>query len=193
MDRHASRINHLALVLFGLLLLAAGGLALARGLGAFGAAARSDPLITEPMRRYAAAQGWFWPAVAAVAVVVALLGLAWLAAQLRSDRLPDLPVEPDERGGTTRVSAGAVTDALEDEIGKYPGVRGVHARLLGRPRSPRLRLKVSYERHADLADLRRRIGDQAVARLRTALDRESLPAVVRLRVVSGGETRRRVV
>jgi hypothetical protein len=187
MDRHASRINHVGLTLLGLLLLAAGAFGLARGLGAFGGGPADDTLITGAMRRYADAQGWFWPAVAAAGVVLALLGLTWLMAQVRSEQLPGLALEGggDGSGGTTHLSGRAVTQALEDEIAEYPGVRGVRARLLGRSKRPRLRLNVQYAREADVVVLRRRIDAEAVARLRTALERDSLPTVLQLRLVPG--------
>ncbi|GLZ08609.1 hypothetical protein Acsp03_60750 [Actinomadura sp. NBRC 104412] len=190
MDRHASRINHVGLTLLGLILLAAGVAALARGLGAFGGTAASEPLITGAMRRYAAEQAWFWPVVAACGVVLALLGLLWLMAQGRSERLPALTLDEDTGEGSTHLSDKAVTKALEDEIAAYPGVRNVSARLLGRSKRPRLRLNVTYGWDADLVALRRRIDEEAVDRLRTALERESLPTVVRLSLVPGGHGRR---
>ncbi|MQY06705.1 alkaline shock response membrane anchor protein AmaP [Actinomadura macrotermitis] len=192
MDRRAARINRFGLIVFGILLLAAGAAALARGLGAFGGARSRDALITGAMRDYAGGHGWFWYAVAAAGVVAALLGIVWLLAQSRTDRLPGLALEPDAADGRTRVSERAVTDALETEIEDYPGVRAAHARLVGSPDAPRLRLHVSYDRRADLQGLRRGIADQAVTRLCTALDRRSLPTVVRLQLVSGGERRRTV-
>jgi hypothetical protein len=187
MDRHASRINHVGLTLLGLLLLAAGAYGLARGLGTFGGGQADDTLITGAMRRYADAQSWFWPAVAAAGVVLGLLGLTWLMAQVRSEALPNLALEDgrDGTGGTTYLSSRAVTQALEDEIASYQGVRGVRARLLGRSKRPRLRLNVQYAREADVVALRRRIDEEAVARLRTALERDALPTVVQLRLVPG--------
>ncbi|MFI0351909.1 alkaline shock response membrane anchor protein AmaP [Actinomadura sp. 9N407] len=189
MDRHASRINHVGLTLLGLVLTAAGAMALARGLGAFGQGPASDALITGQMRRYAAEQGWFWPVVAASGVVLTLLGLAWLLAQARSERLPGLALGSETSDGTTRLTGKAVTQALEEEVGEYPGVQGVQARLLGSSRKPRLRLNVAYRRNTDLADLRDHIEHEAVAHLRTALERDSLPAMVKLRPVSGEQKR----
>ncbi|XVQ10146.1 alkaline shock response membrane anchor protein AmaP [Spirillospora sp. CA-255316] len=192
MDRHASRLNHVCLALLGLVLLAAGVLGLARGLGAFGRDAAADPLITDAMRRYAAGQGWFWPVVAGAGAMLAVLGLAWLLAQARSERLPGLALEPDPSKGATRVSERAVTAALEEEIGEYPGVRGVRAHLLGSSARPRLTLNVAYGGQADLDALRRRIREEAVPRLRVALERDSLPAVVKLRLLSEEGERRTV-
>ncbi|MFB4319730.1 alkaline shock response membrane anchor protein AmaP [Actinomadura sp. 21ATH] len=192
MDRHASRLNHVGLTLLGLVLLAAGAAGLARGLGAFGTRAAADPLITERMRSFAGDQGWFWPAVAATGVVLALLGLAWLLAQARSERLPGLALNPGGAGGSTRLSGKAVTAALEDEIGDYPGVQGVRARLLGSSARPRLRLHVAYRRGTDLAELRDRIDREGVTRLRAALERDTMPAAVRLRPAAGKKAKRRV-
>ncbi|QXJ21691.1 alkaline shock response membrane anchor protein AmaP [Actinomadura graeca] len=184
MDRRPAHLNRTGLILFGLLLALPGAAALARGLGAFGDRRASSAVLSDRVRDYAGDHSWFWPAVTAAAVVLALLGLAWLLAQARSSRLHALRLEPEPREGGTRLPAKAVTDALEAEIGDYPGVRNVRARLLGTSGRPRLRLNVAYGRHADLSDLRHRITDEALRRLCTALEREEVPAVVRLRLVS---------
>ncbi|WP_019629444.1 alkaline shock response membrane anchor protein AmaP [Actinomadura atramentaria] len=189
MDRQGARLNRLALSLLGLALLALGGLGIALGLGAFGSKRAHEAVLGGGTRSFASSHGWFWWVVSAVAVVLALLGLAWLFVQGRRDRVGDLALEPDAEHGTTRLSAKAVTDALRDEIGDYPGVRGVGARLGGSSRRPRLFLNVAYSRDADLEGLRRRVTGQALARLRSALERDSLPAVVRLRLVGGDDAR----
>ncbi|MEU8802835.1 alkaline shock response membrane anchor protein AmaP [Spirillospora sp. NPDC048819] len=188
MDRRPARINRTGLTLLGAVLAAAGGAGLARGLGAFGDGRASSPVLTGGARRFAEDNAWFWPAVAAAAVVLALLGLAWLLAQGRTGKLPGLALEPDAEAGTTRLSAKALAGALEAEIGEYPGVRKVRARLVGSSRRPELRLNVAYERLADPAELRRRVQDEAVPHLRAALERDSVPTVVRLRLVPGEQS-----
>lgn len=188
MDRRPARINRTGLTLLGAVLAAGGGAGLARGLGAFGDGRASSPVLTGEARRFAEDNGWFWPAVAAAAVVLALLGLAWLLAQARTGKLPGLALEPDAEAGTTRLSAKAIAGALEDEIGEYPGVRNVRARLIGSSKRPELRLNVAYGQLADPAELRRRVQDEAVPRLRTALERDSVPTVVRLRLVPGEQS-----
>ncbi|MFC0037928.1 alkaline shock response membrane anchor protein AmaP [Actinomadura rayongensis] len=189
MDRQGARLNRFALALLGIVLLVLGGLGLALGSGVFGSGRSRAPVLSQGTRTFASGHGWFWWAVSAAAVVVGLLGLWWLLVQGRRDRVPELSMEPEPEQGTTRITAQAVTDALSDEIAAYPGVRGVGARIGGSSRRPRLFLTVAYARDADLAALRRRVTDEAIARLRTALEREKLPAVVRLRLVGGEEAR----
>jgi hypothetical protein len=185
MNRRPAHLNRTGLVLVGAVMIAAGGAGLARGAGAFGHDRATGRVFSGTVRRYAADHGWFWPAVAAAVIILALLGLAWLLAQGRTGRLPGLAMEPDPSGGRTRLSGKAVTDALESEIGEYPGVRTARARLIGSSRRPELRLNVAYMRRADPAELRRRIEEEGMPRLAAALGRESVPAVVRLRLVKG--------
>ncbi|TDD61646.1 alkaline shock response membrane anchor protein AmaP [Actinomadura rubrisoli] len=183
MDRRPAHLNRTGLILLGLVLAVPGAAALARGLGLFGDGRASGAVLSGQVHRYVDDHGWFWPAVAAIAVVLALLGLAWLLAQGRSSKLQRLTLEPDPASGMTQLSGKAVTNALESEIEEYPGVQSARARLLGSSKRPKLRLSVTYSRRADLADLRHRIGDEALQRLCTALERESVPTVVRLRLV----------
>ncbi|MGK5550404.1 alkaline shock response membrane anchor protein AmaP [Actinomadura kijaniata] len=188
MDRRASRLNHVGLTLVGLSLVAAGGLALLRGLGVWGRPRATEPVLTGQVRRYAAEHAWFWPVVAGVAVVLALLGLYWLLAQLRSHRLHgNLTMEPDADEGETRLASKAVAEALESDVAAFPGVQGAKARLMGPRRHPRVQLDVSYDRGADTMALRDDIRDRAIPRLRAALGVDQVPAVVRLHLVRGGE------
>lgn len=190
MDRRAARLNRLGLTVLGLVLLAAGGLALARSLGAFGEGAAGDPVLAPGVRDFAADQGWFWPVLGAAGVVLALLGLAWLLAQGRSERLHGLTMEaggPDE--GATRLPAKVVAAAVERDVNGLPGVDKATARLLGGRDHPRLLLNVAYSSHADLASLRRHLTEEVLPRVRTALEREKLPAMVRLRLTTSPRPR----
>jgi hypothetical protein len=185
MNRGPAHLNRTGLILTGVIMFAVGGAGLARGAGAFGDDRATGRVFSGAVRRYAADNDWFWPAIAAAVIVLALLGLAWLLAQRRPGRLPGLALEPDAAGGRTRVSGKAVTDALESEVGEYLGVRSARARLIGSSRRPELRLNVAYGQRADPAELRRRIEEEGMPRLAGALGRESVPAVVRLRLVKG--------
>ncbi|QFG24347.1 alkaline shock response membrane anchor protein AmaP [Actinomadura sp. WMMB 499] len=181
MDRHPARTNRTGLIALGVVLLGAGGVGLARGAGLFGD--ETARVLSPGVRAFAEDNAWFWPVIAAAAVLLALLGLLWLIGQLRTHRVPALSMEPDPHDGKTRLSAKAVTGALEREIEEYPGVRRVRARLLGSSRRPELRLNVTYGQRADPAELRRRIQEEGVPRLCAALERETVPTVVRLRLV----------
>lgn len=194
MDRRASRLNHVILTLLGLALAVAGGLALARGLGAWGRSRAAEPVLTDATRGYASDHSWFWPAVAGGAVVLGLLGLYWLLAQLRSHRMRGgLAVDGGGSGGETRLSGRAVTEALENDIGAFPGVQGVKAQLTGDDTHPGVRLDISYDRRADTTALRSNLHDRAIPRMRTALGVDSIPAVVRLHLVGAKEETSRVV
>ncbi|MBE1531012.1 alkaline shock response membrane anchor protein AmaP [Actinomadura algeriensis] len=185
MDRHPAHANRTGLILLGIVLLGVGGAGLARGAGLFGD--ETTRVFSSDVRSFADDNAWFWPAIAAVTVVLALLGLLWLIGQIRTRRIPELAMEPDPDGGRTSLSAKAVTGALQREIEEYPGVRRARARLLGSSRDPELRLNVTYGHRADPADLRRRIQEEGVPRLCAALERDTIPTVVRLRLVPKDE------
>ncbi|MBA9007627.1 alkaline shock response membrane anchor protein AmaP [Thermomonospora cellulosilytica] len=188
MNRSAAGLNRIGLTIVGLLLLAGGGAALARALGVWGQGAAREPLLTDGLRTLPDTYGWFWYAVAVGAVLVTLLALAWLLAQSRSEKLGGLSLD-DRSGGSTKVSAAALTSAVEEDVAAHPGVEKARARLLGSRRHPRLVMTVAYGVRADPAELRGEVVPAAVARLRNALDRETLPTVVRLRLVDAPEHR----
>ncbi|MFC5179750.1 alkaline shock response membrane anchor protein AmaP [Actinomadura harenae] len=189
MDRHAARLNRVLLVLTGLLLVGAGGIGLALGLRAFGFSRAREPVLSRATRHFAEAHPWYWPAIGAGAVVAAIVGIVWLLAQGRSDRITGVVLDDGDDTGRTIVPAGTLTGALQDDIRRLPGVRSARARLAGRPSAPKLRLHVAYDRRADLLELRRGIQESALVRLRGALEVERLPAVVRLSLVTGDERR----
>ena len=185
MTRRAARVNQAGLLAVGLLLLAAGAAALARGLDL-----RPDllgpahaPLISSYLRQYPRNHRWFWPAGAGVAVLVALLALRWLSIQGATGAIRRLPLETDDRGGTTHLPARAATAALEQDLAASPDLPRVRAILTGTPRAPRLILTVTLSASADPAAARHRI-DQAIGRLRQTLDTENLPAVLHLRITA---------
>ncbi|WP_283137213.1 alkaline shock response membrane anchor protein AmaP [Rhizohabitans arisaemae] len=178
-ERTTARGNRLGLTLVGLVLLAVGGLALALGLGAFGRTVAAQPILTRQTAAFAQQQAWFWPAVAALAVIVALLGLRWLFTQVRLDRMRRMRLDSDP-SGVTEMDSATVTNALAEEVGRYPQVRGAHAVLAGSPDRPRLRLNLQTEPDADLGALLNRVTDQALPHLRNALEVDRLPTVAKI-------------
>ena len=182
MSRHTAHVSRTGLALVGLILLLAGGAALARGLGA-SAAILGDShtsLLTLAQTRYPAQHGWAWWAVAAAGAVIALLALWWMAAQTSTRTVRRLSVEPDRRHGTTVLRASAVTDAIADELESYTGIRAAGAALRGSAASPSLRLSVTAENRADHAAFRTRVQAEALAHLRTALELDTVPTMLHI-------------
>ena len=180
MSRRVNGVNRAVLFLLGLLLALVGGLGLATSLGAFGVARASSPVLPRQARNFAADMPWFWWAVAAACLLLALLGARWLLAQLQVDRLQRLDLTTDDRSGLTTVHAGAVTDAVQDEVRGIRGVSGTTAHLRSEP-SQRLVLGVDLADYADIADVRRTLENQAVQHVRQALDAPTFPIDIELR------------
>ena len=185
MNPNADRGNRLLLTLLALLLLAAGGLGLALGYGAFGSARARQPVLLPAVQQFLQRNAdWFWPVLAVVAVLLGLLALRWLLAQLGTDRIHDLSLERDTRTGSTTVHTSAVTDALTEEVEGYRGVQRSAARLVGDEVDPELVLAVTVDERTELGALRRRIEEQAVGHTRTALGMPGLPVQLQLRLAA---------
>jgi hypothetical protein len=183
MTRHTAHVSRTGLVIVGLILLLGGGVVLARGLNASSSILGSShaPLLTHAQVRYPAQHGWVWPVAAAAAAVIALLALWWLAAQTSTKTVRRMPLEPDRIHGTTVLRADAATGAITDELESYPGIRSAGAALHGSPLAPGLRLSVTAENRADPASSRTRIETEALPNLRTALELDTIPTVLRIR------------
>ena len=183
MTRHTATVSRTGLVIVGLILLLGGGAVLARGLNASSSILGSShaPLLTHAQVRYPTQHGWVWPVTAAAAAVIALLALWWLAAQTSTKTVRRMPLEPDRIHGTTVLRADAATDAITDELESYPGIRSANAALRGSPLAPGLRLSVTAENRADPATSRTRIETEALPHLRTALELDTIPTVLRIR------------
>jgi hypothetical protein len=178
MSSRVNAVNRTVAALLGLVLLAAGGFGLAVSFGAFGNS--RQPVIPQPMRHYAKDQSWFWWAVAAVCLLLALLGLRWLLAQLQTDRVSRLDLTTDDRDGRTTVHTSALTDAVEAEVESLRGVSGASAHLLDR-RGQRLTLAVDLTDYADIAEIRHLLEDRVVGHARQAIDDPDLPVDIELR------------
>jgi hypothetical protein len=181
---HADRTNRAALIVFALLLTAAGLTGASTSFGAFGAATEHARLFANPVGVYFGHQGaWLWLVIAAAAVVLGLLALRWLAVLLFStDRAHDIRIGGARCAGRTTLLAAALTDAVTQEIGTYSGVHAAKARIVGDPTTPELVIDVTLELSADPSALRHRIETHAVTHAREALDDPDLPVVLDLTV-----------
>lgn len=182
---HADRANRAILLLIGLLALAAGMLGLGAGFGGFGHRLQHQHLFDNPASRYIGRNGvLLWVLATVAGLVLLLLALRWLYALLFStDRADTIAVRGEHpwkglaarTAGRTLVVPAAISDAVIDEIRDYRGVTAARARVLGAATNPRLVVHVSVARDADIAALRDRIDQGALAHTRTALDRPDLP------------------
>ena len=108
MATKVDRTNRVLLALLGTALLAAGALGLARSLDWIGPAVPTASVLPPDASPAWAEDWWFWPAVAATALVLCLLFLWWLLAQASSERLRHLEVDPSRAGGDTWLSAAPI-------------------------------------------------------------------------------------
>lgn len=134
------------------LALVAGGLALVdwryrRVLGGW-----SDTLETGPVASVTDAAWWPW-ALAAVGVVVGLLGLAWLLAHLRTDRPGDLRLGGSSAVGLLEADLSSVAGAVAERFAELAPVSGARG-TTGRDGSRALvEVRAHLEADADTASL----------------------------------------
>jgi len=190
MNSRIDRVNRTLLVLIGLSLLLAGVAALALGFGWFGSTVAHKPVIPDAFSTFIGNNLWYWWAVAALCVLIALLMLRWMIAQLHTSRLTHLHVEPDRRDGETVLQAGAIADAVEHEVEGFLGVSGASMRLLGTPSNHRHQLTVVLDERADIDAVRSRLSRQTVPNFRQALAFDDPQLDIRL--VLAPERRRRI-
>jgi hypothetical protein len=184
---HADRTNRTALIVFGLLVFAAGGAGITASVGGFGQAFSHRTLFGNRVSAYIGHHGWVWYAAAAVCLIIILAALYWIMVLLVStDRADDIPIPVATHEGTTILLPAALTDALTREIGAYHGVEAVRGRIIGDADDPEIVLAVTASQTADLHALHQRIETEALAHARKALGQADLAiqldlAVSRLR------------
>lgn len=170
MNTRVDRTNRVLLALLGTILLALGGLGLAGSLELIGPASNSGSVLPPDAAPAWAQDWWFWPAVAAIALVVTVGSAWWLVGQLRSDRLRHLDVDPRSAGGDTWMHAAPIAEAVENEVNSFPGVDSAKMSLLGTPDRHRHRLVVSLNDRADIDSVRSQLTTRTVPNIAQALD-----------------------
>jgi hypothetical protein len=183
-----ARLNRSLLTVAGVLLLAAGGFAVATHFGKLTVLKPDSALVpgtgTPPT--------WVFYAAAAAAVVVGLLMLRWLVAQLaRKPKTHTWRLETDPGTGRTELGASTAVAPLLGEVAAYDGVAAAYGTLAGTRTAPAVALVVSVEQDGDLTAIRRRIDTVGLPRLRQALDLTELPVTVEFRfsTKTGARTR----
>lgn len=176
-----ARLNRIGLAVAGVVLVAAGGFAVATHLGMLTIVDPHSALVpgTE------APPTWVLYVVAAVAIIAGTLMVRWLLAQLVSTpKTHTWRLEQDSDRGRTELAASTATAPLVGELATYIGVHAAHATLTGTREAPVLALVINLEQDGDLTAIRERIETHGLPRLRQALDLDALPATVEFRVTT---------
>lgn len=178
-----ARLNRTLLAITGLVLLLAGAFSLAFGLGLL----RNVLHGLDPTGPLLPAQldppTWVAYVTIVVAVVVGLLCLRWLLAQaLRRPKTATWRLPGDSGRGATRLDTDHAADSIAADIAAYRGVAKANATLTGPRAQPVLHLVVHTETGTDIGPLRERITTHALPRLRHALELDTLPADLLLRL-----------
>jgi hypothetical protein len=168
--------------LIGLVLLVVGVGVAVLSSGVFGTARAGRPLLDPIMVAMVALD----PVLSRVIVIaggimLAVLGLAWVARSVRPEPRPDVVLSggPDT---TILVSSGAAADAVAAQAGTLPGVGRARARLVGSTAAPALRVTLWLTDDADVRAVLQRLHNEVMATSRSALDLPALPVAVRLEV-----------
>jgi len=187
----ADRRNRAGLVLTALILTAVGGYGLARGWGAFGDTAASDPLLAESWRTFVGRnQTPFWAGAALASLLLAWIGLRWLRAQLAESTPRRIDLTHHGDGGATVIMPAGAAQALAADVERYGGVASASARLTGDQDAPEVDLRVDVADSCNVPALLARIEDDALERFRRALDLEALDANVEFRLTTTPSRRR---
>jgi hypothetical protein len=198
MSRATAVTDRLVLALLGLVLVAAGVLAVAWRTGwaerwwPSGPAGDgwSDRLPTLDATGLVEAPWWPWACLGA-ALLLVLLGLRWLVAHLPGRVDKRFTLAGSDAGGRLRVDLGAVADAAADDLAADGAVRSSSGRVAHDGRRRCVDLVAGVDPHADLRSVRRAV-DATVGRLGGALG-DAVPVRVRVEVARGGRERARRV
>ncbi len=183
-------VNRVALLVLGLVLLAAGLAGVWSGSGIAVDAMpplRSPGDLWAPIGRLIEDNADLWPAVALVAgLVVVLLGLALLEGQLRDGRdrrrrRADLDVSPSGRD-TTVVSGSALSGAVAADLTRVHEIQSASVVTWDDERSTRLQAVVGLSEGRLVQDVHAGIQD-AIGRAEQALGGRQLDASVRVEVL----------
>jgi hypothetical protein len=173
-----ARLNRGLLVVLGLVLLAAGGFAVATHFRKLTLLRPDAPLVPGT----GLPPSWVLYVVAGAAIVLGLLTLRWLAAQLtHKPRTQVWRFDTDPTEGTTSLAASVAVEPFVAELAACPGVHDAHATLAGPPTAPRLAAVLSVDQDGDLPEIRRELESTVLPRLRQALDLDELPVTLEFR------------
>lgn len=150
MSRFTLAIDRVVALVIGLVLLVAGAYALIWWQG--GLLSLPTRLHTSALNGVTNDSWWPW-AAGAGGVILAVIGLRWLAAHLPRRALPAFRLPGSAANGRLDVESSAIADAAARELGDIPGVRSVRARLVQDRGQDVLSMRGQIDSDADLVAL----------------------------------------
>lgn len=148
MSRDAAALDRVLALLLGLVLLAAGVLAVLWQLDVLPGA--GEETTVGPVRDAATTDWWPW-AVGGVGLVLVLLVLWWAAVHVRRGRAGSLRLAGSDGSGSLVLNPGAVVGAAGDTLARRSGVAGVRTSVSDERGSTVAQLVVTAEAGADLS------------------------------------------
>lgn len=128
---------------------------------------------------------WFPWVAALVGLLLALVGVCWIAAHLGRPTVSRLHLTGSGAGGRLDVGASKVAGAAADALGDTIGVRSTRGTVVRDRGQLVARLTATLEPDADLGAVARQ-ADLVSAQLRQVLDRDDVRCSVELRVAARG-------
>lgn len=114
---------------------------------------------------------WVPAVVAVVGLVLAVLGLAWLAAQIpRRNQAKPLRLHDSAGTGLTWCEPKVLAEAAAAHAASLPGIDAASAVLRGNAARPELTLKLTVSDRADIAAVIEQVSTTVAAGVGTALD-----------------------
>ncbi|MDN5765520.1 MAG: hypothetical protein L0H96_07030 [Humibacillus sp.] len=176
----SSGLNRTWLAIVGLVLLLTGALAtmvatglltkVVSGSARTSVPASGDRLLERGATDFFADQGVII-ATAVLGVVLALLGLAWLIAQVpHTKAAATLRLRDDASMGLTSATSAVLTDVVVADLETLPGVNSATAVLRGSASHPQLTVTLTASDRTDVRSLLRAIQTGPVRRLARSLD-----------------------
>jgi len=189
--KHRDRLNRIVFGLVALGLLAAGAYALARGYGAFGTDRATQSVLSDRIRTYISDNtSWFWPVVAILGLLLAVIGARWLQAQVRPvPSVREWDVARDEDGVTT-LRAPAAATAFAQDVAGLPHVTGASAWIVEGSPDLEVIATVDVSDDATLQAVRADIHGEPLQRLTRAVEAQT--ADLRIRFQFAGTPARSV-
>jgi hypothetical protein len=178
------RGDRLLVSLVGLLLLAAGVLALLVAQGWLGTA-RAGNAVDAPLAAYWIAGHELWALAGGIVVGLALLifGATWFAHSVRPERRPDLVLETGTES-TLTVTSAAICEVVRADCDGLDGVHRSRVRSVGTAESPAIRVHLWLDEGTDLRAVWSELASGVLPRVHQSLGALRLPIGVRVELDS---------